>query len=381
MNKIGKSDFYRDFNLKGYAPLIIRKPIYFQNTKIFYPKKIQKSFDTAIVELSKTSILNANIIEKYYLLILNYKTNYPIIYLSNEGSLDFSNNQIIIDKKNRKYIIEIGTQKGITEFVIDYHQSICKGLVMSNLSDTTHILDVKYAIPITDNTIKYGTYKFETDSFCIALFDENNNGVFNENQIDRFILDDNKNAPYFEVGETSSSTLISDSICFKIKDNFYKVQYIAPQGNLVYLDKSPPVKSNYLKLFEKIPDTFYLNSDSSFAFLNQQNKAGKYFLVHLWIARSGEQGINELYEIDSLAKKYNKKLSALCLLSKSNYTELQNILKTNRFITPQGLSNKILNSELHVNGYNYNILFDKTGKVIKGIRSIKKINQYLDTHD
>ena len=380
LNKIGKHSIFKTFKIDGFEPLRIRTTSYFKNQKISYPKNI-KSGDTAIVELSHTTLEKKNITVTYYLLITNYKSKNPTIYKSIEGKLDFSNNDIIINSKRRTNIIELETRKGKVEYVIDYTQKLNKSDGIAELSDSLALIDVKYSIPIWYNNLKFGVNYYKNDTICIALYDENNNGVFNEKNIDRIIISDKKEIPYFEALETASSTLISDSVFILLGKKSFKVIYIAPQGNLIYLDSINKIHSNdYLKLFEKIPDNVYLTSDSTSVRLNETAKTGNYFFVNLWIPRCVEC-VQDLVRIDSVSIAFKNKLSTLSLLNSVNLVELKKTMANLKLTSPQGLSSIKMNSELHLSGYPFGLLFNKNGDVIKRIHKVNELILYLKNHD
>lgn len=380
LEKSGKPSLYKNFKINGYAPLIIRKPRHYKNELVVFPKNIRKAKDTAFAEISIKSIVYKNIVEKYYFLVLNYKTKTPIVYISKEGVIDFSNNKIIIDKTIKKHILEIATKKGKTEFIIDYSQALSTNLGFSEMVDSTDLIDLNYSIPIWDNSIKYGVYQSEKDTLCIGLYDANHNGIFNEKNIDRLMITDLNYAPYFEIFETSSSSLISDSLFLKLNTGFLKTLYISPSGNLLYVDKVAFWNDNHLKLLGKIPDSNFLCSDSISYTLNSKSTIGKYFFVYIWITRC-TSCLQDLSNIDNIMSRYKNKLASVCLLDKSNFLELNKTINNLKLKSPQGLTNKNLNNELHLNGYPFGILFDVNGNLIKKIGKTQELIDFLETHD
>jgi hypothetical protein len=380
LNAVGKQSFYRNLEIKGFKPLRLRTKEYFKNQKIIYPKNI-KNCDIGIVELSSKTLNNKNIIVTYYLLVINYKETAPIIYKSVEGKLDFSNREIIVDNKKKIYTLELETRKGKVEYVIDYNQPLDSNYTEDALSDSLILIDVKFSIPLWYNNIKYGVKYIEKDTICMALFDENDNGLFNEKNIDRIIISNKRDMPYFEIFETPSSVLISDSVVVKINNRFFNVNFIAPQGNLIYLDENFDVNPvNHIYLFEKIPETNYLRSDSSFTKISETAITGKYFFVYFWIPRIIDYRKN-LIKIDSLANVYSNKITTLSLLKKGSFSELKNSVVNLKLASSQGLSNVELNRELHIDGSPYGVIFGKDGTFLKSIRSIQELIVFLENNE
>jgi hypothetical protein len=380
LKEVGKQSFYRSFDIKGFKPLRLRTKEYFKNKKIIYPKNI-KNCDIGIVELSSKTLNNKNIVVTHYLLVINYKQAAPIIYKSVEGKLDFSNHEIIIDKKKKIYTLELETRKGKVEYVIDYNQLLDGNSAEDALSDSLKWIDVKFSIPLWYNNIKYGIKYLEKDTICVALYDENDNGLFNEKNVDRIIISNKRDMPYFEIFDTPSSVLISDSVVMKINNRFFNVNFIAPQGNLIYLDENINAHpGNYIYLFEKIPETNYLRSDSSFTKISETAITGKYFFVYFWIPRCIHCG-KDLKKIDSLANVYNNKITTLSLLKKGSFSELKNTLTNLKLTSHQGLSNFGLNRELHVDGSPYGVIFGKDGTFLKSIRSIQDLIVFLENNE
>lgn len=381
LNKVGIYSHFKQFKLFGYAQLILYKSNHFVNKKIVYPKNIDNASEIAIGEISKHSIVNKNIIDTYYFLVLNYKAEVPIIYLSKEGILDFGDNNKIIDNHNKRFSMLIHTQKGEIEYIIDYNQKRNLNISFSEYNDSINVIDLKYGIPIREVYLKYGTEIVEKDTLCLALYDYNHNGLFNEKKIDLLVLLNSKNAPYIESSETGSSSLISDTIKIKINNEYLKTVYIAPAGNLIYLDKaSIPIDENYLKLLEDIPKVNFLDADSTSIQLSSKFKKGNYFFISTWINRCTEC-LKEIPRIDSVSNIYKNKLNTLFLLDKSTFNELKRTMKQLNLTSSIGLCNKKLHEELHINGYPYGLIFDKLGHFIKNIKNATELMVFLETTD
>ncbi len=381
LDKEGIYSHFKQFKLFGYAQLILYKSNHFADKKIIYPESVDITSEIAIGEISKQSITNKNIIDTYYFLVLNYKTNSPIIYLSKEGVLDFSDNYKIIDKNHKRVSLQLHTQKGEIEYVIDYNQKRNMDIDFSEYTDSINILDLKYGIPITEVYLKYGIHIIGNDTLCIALYDQNHNGLFNENKIDLLVLLNSKNAPYIETFETGSSSLIHDTIKLKNNDEYFKIIYVAPAGNLIYIDKA--LASNdeqYLKLLSGIPKISFLDADSISIYLNSKFEKGKYFFIYTWISRC-TYCLNDIPRIDSVSTIYKNRLNSLFLIDKSTFGELKYTLKRLSLTSNFGLCNKKLREELHINGYPYGLMFNKLGRFIKNIKNADELMKFLETTD
>lgn len=377
LDKIGKPEHFKTFNLLGYAPLILRKPIYFQKNKIVYPHGIKKSVDIAFAEISFNSNINKQLAESYYFLVVNYKTKYPEVFMSKQGEMDFSNNNKIITTKKRVCDFSIGTNKGKTEFIIDYNKKLSYGIGFSETTDTLNMVNPKYSIPVWENYIKYGVLKTEDDSVCIALYDENRNGIFNEIDIDHIILTKYKNAPFFEINETFGAMKIASSNCINVKDEFFNVTYLSPNGTSILAEKiEQPTNNSCIRIFDRVPDETFRNSDSSLVELNKYFESGKFLFVNIWTSYC-ESCIDNFTKIDSLVSTNNSTLKVLSLLNKSNFEDLKKLTVKYNLKSTNGLTNKSMNMSLHLSGYPYMVLFDKTGKLILQTNVIEDVISYL----
>ena len=377
LDKIGKPEHFKTFHLFGYAPLVLKQPAYYNPTIITYPSNLKKSSDIAFAEITSNTNINKQIAEKYYFLVSNYRSKSPEVFMSKEGEMDFSNNFKIITKKKRKYDFRVLSKKGSIEYIIDYNQKLSYGIGFSAYSDTLNQIESKYSIPIWEDYIKYGTLKIGQDSVCIALYDVNRNGLFNEIDEDQIVLIRYNNLPFFEITETFGSMKISKSNCINIKNEYYDITYISKNGTTVCIKKvQEPINDSYLRILDKVPDEDFINSDSSSIALNKYFQPGKFLLVNIWTSYC-ETCINYFPKIDSLLHISNNSLKTLSLLNKNNYDELKKLITKFNIKSPTGVASKRLNLSLHLSGYPYMILFDKTGSFVFKTNNIDKLILFL----
>lgn len=365
-----------------FSSLPIYKPKHFNVNEVNYPKKSKENFEE--IALAKISNQNKDTINKeyIYLLVVNYKSNNPIIYINKNGTFNFSVNDKIIDKNTKVARIKVETKKGALEYIIDlnkkkkpYHKDV-------QFNDTTNLIDEKYYIPIWQNKIKYGVIKNETDSFNIALFDVNNNGAFNEKGIDLMMVNSKIESNYFIPITNSSAKKISTENVVKLRDNiFYEITHIDPLGDYLLIEKlNKNSTKNYIKIFDKIPDESFINADSVLLHLKSFCNKGKYTYINI-LTEFCRPCIKKIPAIDSLSIKYSDKITIISLLDRGNYQDLKNLIKQFNIHSLYGLSNQKINYEINANGYPYGVLFDKEGNVIKEIRFDDELEDFLRTHE
>jgi hypothetical protein len=374
LNKTGYPYYITELDMKGYASLFLRTPKNFKN--ISYPTKLRKTKDTAIAEISSVSLDNPNITQKFYLLVFDYKSKHPTIFLSEENSLHF-NNKPIIDSRNKKYNLSVKTKKGALELLIDYSEKLNGVNNYIGTGDSTTVVAAKYALPIWIRTIRYGSYLVNKDSIYFAISDENQNGVFNEYKQDRIAISNKREVPFFELYETSSSTLVNSEITLSINSELYSITSITDDGTTITIEPTNFVKGITLKLFNGLTDASYINSKGDKTVLNEVLEKGKYSIVYFWIKRCTECE-EDLKKIDSISLKLKNKLTTLCLLDKSNTSELVNTITKLNLTSNQGTANLQVARDFHLSGYPSILLFDRNGLFIKKIKKISEIETEIN---
>ena len=377
LDKTGKNRFFKLVNVGNYGLMPLFSKNQFKNYIISYPKR-SKGTDTAFVELSSNSTNNKFLIEKYFLLVFNYKSKQPTVYIIKEGSIDFLEAKPIIYKNNRSTKIELKTLKGKVEYLIDLDETTNSFSQILPIIDTINCVKMQYWLPTILNNLKYGVLESEKKSFLLGLYDVNNNGLFTDKNIDILTISDVKEAPYFETYQTPSTTFILDSINIKTDSTIFKIIYINPLGSSIYLEKIKNKKcDDCLSLFKEIPNQSYINTDSTAIELQSLLQRGKYLYVDIW-ATFCPPCVKNLPIIEDLAIKYKDKLIVLSLLDRTNLQELKRYIEKFKLRTLQGLSTDKLNYSLHQAGYPYGILFDENGKVvIQELRDLKVLSDIL----
>ncbi len=373
LNKTGYPYYVKVLNMKGYASLFMRTPESFKN--ISYPSKIKKPKDIAVAEISSISLDNSNIIQKFYLLIFNYKSNHPTVFLSDENTLNF-NSKPIINRKNIKYNLSIKTKKGVLELLIDYSEKLNGVNNYIGVGDSNTVIPAKYALPIWIRTIKYGSYLLNKDSIYFAISDENQNGVFNDYKQDRVAISNKRDIPFFELYETSGSTVINSDMALLVNNETYAITSIEADGGTISIEPITSSKGITLKIFDSLTDASFINNLGNKMVLNEVLEKGKYSLIYFWIKRCTECEI-DLKKIDSISLKLKDKLSTLCLLDKSNTAELVDIITKLNLKSNQGTANLQVVRDLHANGYPSILLFDKKGLFIKRINKLSEIEALI----
>lgn len=233
---------------------------------------------------------------------------------------------------------------------------------------------------IREVEVRGSKIKIEGSEFTIGLIDKNNNGIFNEVNIDEIII---------EIGKVDS-LLLSDNnswinsinedhkVYFKVNNKLFVIHDIDRNGLFLNLSSSfnKNVKSNNINT-----NLFNVNLDTTHKSLpiDQTNKKKHKFIVaELWWAGCGGC-LRSIPEINALSSKYQNEILIIGL----NHIDSKNVI--NKFIDKYSITYpqySISKSDLESLGplcksFPRAMLFDSRGNLINNNFDLGLIDQLI----
>jgi thiol-disulfide isomerase/thioredoxin len=240
-------------------------------------------------------------------------------------------------------------------------------------------------------TLSRGETQIAGKKYLVGLFDYNNNGLFNENQGEKF--DD---LLFIDLDHDGKLSFATEAEIFKLNDVFqidgqqYKLAHIDPYGryaNLVATDEKPTFY--YLKAVQQtrlqrdepattIDDSFW---QLNLAALDGKNIAfhefkGKYLLLNFW----GEWCKPCVAEIPELVEAYKniprEKLEIISFLQTSNLELAKRMIADKMMQWHHVMLSEEIASQFKIREYPTNILIAPDGKVIRRTFGINRTFLY-----
>jgi thiol-disulfide isomerase/thioredoxin len=225
-----------------------------------------------------------------------------------------------------------------------------------------------------------GDFKFNNAEITVALFDVNEDGIFNTIDVD-YLLIGPRGATQLYEHQSVQTKVIRPFIYIEHQKLLFRVINISPQGKFIELEQcdrsAVKTGSPVLKIFDKIPDQKFelLTGESS----NLRDYVGQGKLIYIDIWGTWCPGcIQEIDELKGLHKKYKTRLTIISLNHKDNdRNRVIRFVKNNGIEWVNGFSTEAINLEIMQAAYPYGALFDEKGQLIKSDFSASGLSAYL----
>ncbi|MCC6448547.1 MAG: TlpA family protein disulfide reductase [Chitinophagaceae bacterium] len=333
--------------------------------------------DTAFSCLTKKTIGNQNLIGEFYLLIFNYKTDAPVVFISE--TLNFVKSKKIILSSQKTVSLIFKTNSGGS---VGYFITKEKRKMFMQSSSIPHInskpLDDVYWLKIKDNHTKVGDVTYKKEKYSIAVSDINHNGIYNEVGIDKVFIGNEKQR-YFEVYDPEdnfNSCSIKKELVYEVNGKKYAIFNISSNGEVIMFKNYIGESKIHIHKLERIPSFTFLTSTGDSLSILEIKEKGKYLYLDIW-ATFCNPCIKDLPLLDSIQEEYKNKITIVGLLDKSSLDQLNQIVQKYNIKNIQGLSSLEITKILLLSGYPHGILFSKEGKLIKIKMSVNELSLYL----
>jgi thiol-disulfide isomerase/thioredoxin len=233
---------------------------------------------------------------------------------------------------------------------------------------------------IREVEVKGSKIKIDGNDFTIGLIDKNNNGIFNEVNVDEVIIEIGKVDSLFLSDNNSWIYKINErrEVYFKVNNKSFVIHDIDSKGLFLNLSNSisENVKSNNINtnLFNVHLDTIR----NSLTIAQQSKNKYKYIVAELWWAGCGGC-LRAIPQINALSSKYQNEILVIGL----NHIDRKNVI--NSFIDKYSMlypQYSISKSDLESFGpfcksFPRAILFDSKGNLINNDFDLGLMNQLI----
>jgi thiol-disulfide isomerase/thioredoxin len=314
-----------------------------------------------------------------FFLLFCYSFKCSAQYSMLDGHSEFSETRIPVDEENRLSKIELKTNMYHCGQVINKYENngVEKSFSLSN-SNKTFYYDRE--LFIREVEVRGSNIKIEGINFTLGLIDKNNNGIFNEVNVDEVII---------EIGKVDSLYLSDDNswlyhinenheVYFKVNNKSYVIRDIERNGLFLNLS-SRSIENVTSKNINTNLFNVSLNAIRNRNTIEPLSKDKyKYIIAELWWAGCGGC-LKAIPKINTLSTKYRNEILVIGL----NHIDSKNVI--NKFIDNYSMlypQYSITKSDLESLGpfcksFPRAMLFDSKGNLISNDFDLRLINQLL----
>jgi thiol-disulfide isomerase/thioredoxin len=351
--------------------------------QIGFPKLNLIPTDTAYGEITRKSTEINSFKTQYYILVFNYSSSAPIVYTSDSYDFRSSSGATLMHGRVLKMPI-ITDMNGRVNYFLQKDTTQYAKIPISAYAKDEDCEHVKgnNTLRLSNDFAKAGDWETKKTKFSLAIYDANQDGVFNQPGVDKLFLG-TQGEDYFELfydeKNAVNSALQEKDMILEIGNQKFTVVNIDRNGSSVQLKSYKGEGQAVVKKLEIIPDLKVMSSSGDSLNLKKLITNKKYIYLNIWWEHC-PPCIREIPVLDSIAEKYKSKLTFLGLLDQSNLPDLKEIIKKYNIKSAQALSNPEVNINLIQDGYPYGILFSDTGELIKTDVDRKQLIEFLNKH-
>lgn len=211
---------------------------------------------------------------------------------------------------------------------------------------------------------KSGLMAWGDDSVWVALYDANNNGVYNEEGIDKFVMANVTDTLIFPFDDLYSSTISNKSgVCF-VDKNGKQIAYVSAASdgsNLTVQVNTQTANENQTKAGKKLPKFKYIN------WKGKKHRIAKLRKYSLYIYFGNKQAPSfkaDTAALRVLADKYSKSLRVIGFIEVNKSYELSVFGQYGHLNWILAYKDKYINSKLGIRGLPSSIYTKKRRKVV-----------------
>jgi len=351
--------------------------------QVSFPRLSEIAKDTAYGEITRKSTQINSLQTQYYMLVFNYSSSAPIVYISDSYNFSESSGVVLTHGRVLKMPVKTDMNETITYFLQKDTTHYAKISVSSYIqNDACEHIKGAQTLRLSNDFAKAGDWETKRTKFSLAVYDANQDGVFNQPGIDKLFLGMPGDA-YFELSYDEKNAvncaLQQKEMILEVGNQKFTVTNIDRNGNFVKLAPYNGKERGMLKKLEVIPDLNVLSSSGDSLNLKSLVTRKKYIYLNIWWEHC-PPCIREIPLLDSIAEKYKSKLEMIGLIDQSNLSELNEVIKKYDIKNAQALSKSLVNIHLIQDGYPYGILFSETGELIKTNVDKTQLIEFLNKH-
>jgi thiol-disulfide isomerase/thioredoxin len=334
---------------------------------------LENSIDTAYTFIYFHDDTIRALKRKILILASNYSTDSMLLYCDLNNNLDLTDDgaPLVLDSVNGEVSIPLESPyyenafhyfvlyfpKSKSQKSIDYLENLFKHYGRSRRK-----ISARYWFDTQVKNIIATDVEVGTDSFRIAIIDNNQNSIFNEFGKDKLVVTGwrNKKVPsYFFEGVL----LQKNGLRFSSQNNGFELDTVTPDGRYVKFHKisidSIPRK---LRIGDKIPDFKYLSlkgdSVSIYDFIEPGEKT---YLEFMYIGCSGCMFL--LPFIEDIYEKHSDKIKVLSLNTMQGLAQTKDFIKERDLKSPYGVVSKNVWRTLYGEYSPWGVLLDEEGNI------------------
>ncbi|WP_299272574.1 TlpA disulfide reductase family protein [uncultured Psychroserpens sp.] len=349
------------------------------------PKNLNVS-KTAYCFFYFTGITSSLFENELTVLIENYSTDNPSIFIDRNGNLDFTDDGIPISFENN---LTIALENGSSSLA-NYHYMLSKSQISPEYQgrlkqkyekkfQKSNLVLAKHWLAFKRLSVRVSKHYIDNKPITILLIDNSADGIFSfqtDELGDRILVLEG----HIDTDKTLVSMLrfaepISHNAIFKIYNKKYHIKNVTSNGNKITLSKTYKKPSYDFKKIKDLTSLSITLLDGTLVSLKDLMKTKKYLLIDVggtWCKGciSQEPIIKNIYN--------NSKVEVLGVFKHDTHKSVKNYLNNHKLKWPVALTNDNFDDIFRINTFPTYILISNDGKVILIDIDAKKIERYIN---
>jgi len=332
-------------------------------SKIIYPK-LDANSDTSLI-ISDLNETDGALEDKIAILVEGIRSTHPTLFIDHNNNLDFTDDESLAfseDSIDISFSRDNGTQVIHRWYKVpDSSRTNSDRIVASYLSKDKPYDDYFFKQELR---MKAGDVAVANDSFRVGLYDMNNNGFFNDVNIDRLSVGEfgNKN---LSTERYKGAQVLDSTNFFQGKNTAFQITEIDSLGDYLKIKKAYNEDlDNKISKGDQIPnyqlDMF--NGDTvELTTLMQENE---YLYLNFW-AGWCVGCIEEIRDLKKLHKKHSNKIRIVGLNYNEGRKRATQFLQKYKIDWAIAESKKRINKDLNIYGLPRGVLVNRDLKILR----------------
>ncbi len=237
-----------------------------------------------------------------------------------------------------------------------------------------------YDLP-KNSRVKLPAADFKSGSvqFTIAIFDANNDSVWNTPETDMVIVAPYKaDTVYTHIGCQAALINWHKTVTVKAGNSFFRINCTkANAGKLLITQLMNDTAKPDAMLFNTIPDINVVLLSGKQDSLKNMLDRKKYTYVLFW-GTWCQNCLESLNEMKKIYPTYNSSLNMISMdFSDTDTNKVRKLVEEKGYTWPQVISTEQVNEAFSQSGYPYGVLFAPNGRLVKQGMDVQQLDEFL----